>query len=97
MHNALGWINLHDDTILAQLFLYKDHLLRALDDEISAGVQRTLCHARELSFVAAGKHALIAPEHDRQTSDIYIGPTDNSLPSCVLDGDENGGAVSGVA
>ena len=90
-------VNLHDDTILAQLLLDEDYLLRALDNEVSSRVQRTFRHARELGIRAPGEHALVAPQHDGQSPDVHVGAANHSPPTSVLNGDEYGRAVRRVA
>jgi hypothetical protein len=97
LHDALDGVRLDDDAVLAELLLHEDDLLRALDDEVPAGVERALVHARERGLRAAREHALVAPEHERQPADVDVLALDDLLAARVLDRDEDRRGVRRVA
>lgn len=72
MNHTLDRVGLNNDTVLAQLFLNKDDLFRAFDDEIPTRVKRAFAHLSQLGFGATCEHAFVAPEHDGKSSNVHI-------------------------
>ena len=97
LDHALHRVGLNNDTVLAQLFLNKDDLFRAFDDEIPTRVERAFAHLSQLGFGATCKYAFVAPEHDGKTPYVHIRPSDDILPSRILNGDENGSTVRRIS
>ena len=96
MNDTLDRVGLHNDTVLAELLLDEDDLLGALDDEIAAGIEGAFDHAREFCIGAPSEDTLIATEHDGEAANGGIALY-NVLAACVVDGGEDGSAVSDVA
>jgi len=61
--NTLRAIRLDQDSILAQLLLNQNDLLRAVDDEITPWIEWALGHGSKLHLRITTEHALVAPEH----------------------------------
>lgn len=97
LDDALGRIRFDDDTVLAELLLDEDNLFRAFDNKVAAGVERTFRHAGELCLGTPGEDALVAAQHDGQTTDVHVGSPHDVLPASVLNRDEDRRAVGDVA
>ena len=51
------------------LLLRDQHLLRAVDDEVAAGVERALVELGEVAVIEAVEDAVRRPQHDRDFAD----------------------------
>jgi hypothetical protein len=61
----------HDnDSVLAQLLLHQDDLFLTPDHKVPSRIHRTLSHPCELGLVLPSQVAQVAPQHDRQGSDM---------------------------
>ena len=89
-------VRLNNDTILAELLLHENDLLRPLHHKVAARVERTLRHACQLRLRPSRKHALVAPQHDRQAP-YGLPPLHDRAPARVLEGDRDRRAVGNVA
>ena len=59
-------VQLYQSTCIGSHFLLcNEHLLRAVDDEISAGVQGTLVKLREIAVCQPVEQAVRGSQHDR--------------------------------
>jgi hypothetical protein len=75
----------------------RTYLLRALDDKVSTRVERALCHVGQLGVCLVLEDALVASQHDRQTTDRLTAALDHLLATNVLDIDVDLGRVRRVA
>ena len=87
---------LHDHPVLAHLLLDEDHLLRAPDYEVAAGVVRALVEACQLGLGFAREDAVRGAEHYRQPTNGETVPDDPLLPPSVLNVHGDGGGVGDV-
>lgn len=97
MYDTLYRVSFDDYTILAQLLLNQNNLLRAFDHKITTRIKRTLRHSSELRFIPASEDTFVAPQHNRQSSNVDVGSAHDVFSSSVLNSDENGSAVSDIA
>lgn len=97
MNEALLRVRFDDDSILRELLLDENDLLRSLDDKVASGVERAFGHLRELGIALPRKNALVAPEHDRQSSNLDPLADNFLLPARVLDVDVNRRRVAEIA
>ena len=97
LHEALATVRLDDDAVLGQLLLHKDHLFRSLDDKVAARIKRALIHARKCRLALSREPALVAAEHDRQTTNRHVAPPYNLAAARVLNVHVDKSAVRNVA
>lgn len=69
LDNFLLGVGFNDNSVLAQLLLHKNHLLRSIDNEVTAGIQRAFVENAHLSRGLVRQHTLRTAEHDRHSSD----------------------------
>lgn len=97
LNESLLRVCLDDDSVLGELLLNENDLLRPLDDKVPSRVERALGHGRELGLTLPRKDALVAPEHDRQSSNLDPLADDLLLPASVFDVDVDGRRVAQIA
>ena len=93
LDDTLDRVRLDNDAVLAKLLLDEDDLLRALDHEIPAGIERTLVLYREFPLILICQPALIAPQHDRDAPDADARSLHNLLAARILYRDKDLGRV----
>lgn len=97
LDDALDGIRFDDDSVLAQLLLDKDNFFRAFHDKVTAGVERTFGHARQLCLGTPSQDALVATQHDGQTTNVHVWSPHDVLAAGILNRDEDWCAVGNVA
>lgn len=96
LNQILLRIGFDDDTILGQLLLHQNHLLRPLDDKVSSRVQRALGHRRQFRLALSRQDTLVTPQHDGQSPNLDTLRNNFLLPPRVLDVDVDGGRVAEI-
>src|SRR5689334_6769343 len=91
------FIGFDNDTVLAELFLNEDDLLRSANDEITAWIQGALVHDFHFSIIGPIKVAFVTSQHDGHAGDLDIAPDDLLSFSGVCDVNQNAGRVSRIS
>lgn len=91
------WVGFDNNSVLAQLFLYKDDLFRSVDNKVTTGIKRTFIEDAHLSRRFIRQHTFRTAEHDRNSSDGDCS-SDNPLPATdILKVNENGCGVCSIS